>query len=230
VNAERKLPPVEGYTRGRALHRRHLEHEEPREFELLGRRWTLLPGVFAPFSTPVTELFSGTPLRGRFLEMGCGAGVASVTAALAGCDTTALDIAASAVENTQLNARRHGVRLDVRQSDLFAALAPEETFDLIYFNTNFALPPADHLNLTDLDHAFFDPGYATHARFLGEAFTHATPGGRVLLGFSDLGSWPQLRAACRAAGLEPDIVRSRRCDGIEFQLVELYATSDRSSA
>ncbi len=180
-----------------------VEREQPGEFELLGRRWTLLPGVFAPFSTPVTELLAGTPLHGRFLEMGSGAGVAAVTAALNGCETTALDIAPAAVENTRANARRHGVRVDARQSDLFAALTPEDRFDLIYF---------------------------THVRFLEHAFRHTTPSGRVLLGFSELGSWPQLRSACRAAGLEPDIVRSRRCDGIEFQLVELYATSERSSA
>jgi release factor glutamine methyltransferase len=162
--------------------------------------------------------------------IGCGAGVAAVTAAVAGCAVTALDIAASGIENTRLNARRHGVAVDVRQSDLFAALTPAAAFDLIYFNTNFALPPADHLNLTDLDHAFFDPGYVTHARFLTQAFAHTAPGGRVLLGFSDLGSWPQLRSACKAAGLEPDIVRAQRCDGIEFQLVEVHATSARSSA
>ena len=217
---------LSGYTRGRALHRRHIEIPAPEEFELLGRRWTLYEGVFAPAHTPVTELFtSWLPFDGRFLEMGCGAGVTAVTAALAGCEVTALDISAAAVANTRANARRHGVRMAVRHSDLFAALRPGEEFDLVYWNSNFVLPPAGHVNASELDHAFFDPGYRTHARFLAEAFDHVAPGGRVLLGFSDLGSWPQLRSACRSARLEPEIIRSERREvevTIEFQLVEVH--------
>ena len=99
------------------------------EFALVGRRWTLLPGVFAPTYTPVTELFTAWipyPVGGTLLEMGSGTGVTAVSAALAGCRrVTALDISAAAVENTRRNVERHGVadRVDVRQSDLFDALS-----------------------------------------------------------------------------------------------------------
>jgi release factor glutamine methyltransferase len=222
--------PADGFTRGSQLHRRHLEDPAPPdEFELLGRRWTLLRDVFSPVYTPVTELFTTwlpLPDGGSVLEMGSGAGVTAVTAALAGCTVTALDIAEAAVENTRVNAVRHGVaeRVDVRQSDLFGALGADERFDLIYWNSNFALAPSDHVPESDFELAFVDAGYETHRRFLAEAGQYLEAGGRVLLGFSDIGSWPELRAGCRAAGLEPVVVRSEKRElevPIEFQLVEV---------
>jgi methylase of polypeptide subunit release factors len=221
---------ADGFARGSQLYRRHLEHsEEPSEFELLGRRWTLLPEVFAPTQTPVTRIFTSWlpyPVGGTFLEMGSGAGVTAVTAALRGCQVTALDIARAAVENTRMNAIRHGVadRVEARHSDLFAALAADERYDVIYWNSNFALPPPDFVISDELQHAFFDPGYAAHRRFIAEAGRHLSEPGRLLLGFSDIGSWPALLAACDAAGRVAKVIRTApptRDVPVEFQLVEL---------
>ena len=220
-----------GFTRGQQLFRRHVEERvQPTEFELVGRRWTLLPGVFAPTYTPVTVLFTTWipyPVNGTLLEIGSGAGVTAVSAALAGCrGVTALDISAAAVENTRRNVEQHGVadRVNVRHSDLFDALSADDRFDLIYWNSNFVEAPADFVNASDLHHAFFDPGYETHRRYLLEAPLHLSEQGRLLLGFSDLGSWEQLSTACGAAGLTAEILRAKRCQletSIEFQLVEL---------
>lgn len=223
-------PEADGFTRASRLYGRHLdEPETPAEFELLGRRWSLLRDVFAPVYTPVTALFTSWlpyPVGGAFLEMGSGTGVTAVTAALAGCAVTALDIAEAAVENTRLNAIRHGVAdaVDARRSDLFDALDAGETFDVIYWNSNFALAPPDFVVETELQLAFFDPGYETHRRYIAEAGSRLNDGGRLLLGFSDLGSWADLRAACRSTGLVADVLRTHRHDvgvPIEFQLVEL---------
>src|ERR1700737_4102470 len=129
-----------GLARGQQLFRRHVENSvRQTEFELVGRHWTLLPGVFAPTCTPVPELFTTWipyPVDGTLLEMGSGTGVTAVSAALAGCRrVTALDISSAAVENTRRNVERHGVagRVDVRHSDLFGALSADERFDLIYW-------------------------------------------------------------------------------------------------
>jgi release factor glutamine methyltransferase len=220
-----------GFARGQQLFRRHLDDlDRQTEFELLGQRWTLLPGVFAPTYTPVTELFTTWipyPVGGTLLEMGSGTGVTAVGAALAGCRrVTALDISAAAVENTRRNVERYGVadRVVVHQSDLFDALSADERFDVIYWNSNFVEAPSDFVNASDLHHAFFDPGYETHRRYLLEAPRHLSEGGRLLLGFSDLGSWEQLRTACDDAGLTAEVLRAKRCQleiSIEFQLLEL---------
>lgn len=223
--------PGTGFHRGRSLYERHLsDSARPDEFELLGRRWELLEGVFSPAYTPVTGLFSGWldyPRRGAFLEMGSGAGVTSVVAALAGCPAvTALDISAAAVENTRRNARRHGVgdRVRVLRSDLFAALRPGDRFDLVFWNSSFAEPPAGFVNETDLHHAFFDPGYAAHRAYLAGAARHLSEHGRLTLGFSSLGNWPRLRAIADELGLEHEVIaaQERLLDGtlpVEFQLV-----------
>jgi release factor glutamine methyltransferase len=118
--------------------------------------------------------------------MGSGTGVTAVSAALAGClRVTALDISSAAVQNTRRNVVRHGVvdRMDVRHSDLFDALSADERFDLIYWNSNFVEAPSDFVNASDLHHAFFDPGYETHRRYLLQAPYHLSERGRLLLGF-----------------------------------------------
>ncbi|HET9896228.1 MAG TPA: methyltransferase [Streptosporangiaceae bacterium] len=213
-----------------ALYHRHLDAEAPERFSLLGDEWELLDGVFAPTFTPVTELFTSWlpyPAGGSFLEVGSGAGVTAVTAARSGCaSVTALDIGSAAVENTRRNAIRHGVadRVRVLRSDMFEALGPDERFDLIYWNSNFVEMNAEFVNSTDLHHAFFDPGYQAHGRYLREAPAHLTEHGRLLLGFADLGNMPKLTALCAEAGLMIEVFRAERRQleiSVEFLLLEL---------
>jgi release factor glutamine methyltransferase len=219
------------FARGRDLMRRNMDETgRPATFELLGRDWTLLPGVFAPTYTPVTELFTSWipyPVGGTFLEVGSGAGVTAVVAAQTGCRAvTAVDISPAAVENTRWNAERHRVAGGVRvlASDLFDALGPDERFDMIFWNSNFVEPPHGFVNETDFHHAFFDPEYRAHRRFVHEAPSRLTGVGRVLLGFSDLGNRALLDALCAEAGLEIVTLEAEARETeirIEFQLLEL---------
>lgn len=220
-----------GLERAQNLLRRHMEEvDAPVRFELLGREWELLPGVFSPVYTPITELLSAWipyPVGGSFLEVGSGAGVTAVTAALAGCErVTALDISQAAVENTRRNVERHGMgkRVRVLRSDLFDALDPADRFDVVFWNSNFVEVPADFAQETELHHAFFDPLYRAHARYVTEGHGRLTPRGRLLLGFADVGSRDRLRQVCAAAGREIVVLRSLRRElevAIEFQLLEL---------
>ncbi|RZD58835.1 SAM-dependent methyltransferase [Streptomyces albidoflavus] len=223
-----------GFDRASDLLRRHTgDSGRPGEFTLLDREWELLDGVFSPTYTPVTGLFTTWlpfPDGGSFLEIGSGTGVTAVVAAQEGCaSVTALDLSEEAVENTRRNAARHGAgdRVRVLRSDLFSALGPEERFDLIYWNSNFAEPPEGFVNETDLHHAFFDPGYDAHRRFLREAPARLNPGGRVLLGFSNIGNVELLRALAAESGQKLTLFRSqgREVDTmvIEFQMWELTA-------
>lgn len=223
-----------GFRRGSALMRKHLEdNQRPAEFTLLGRTWELLDGVFSPTYTPVTELFSSWlpyPRGGTFLEMGSGAGVTAVVAAQSGCRAvTALDISVAAVENTRRNVRRHGVAETVRvaRSDLFSALDPDERFDMIFWNSNFAETPKGFVNETELHHAFFDPRYDAHRRFLIEAPTRLTENGRLMLGFCSIGNIGLLTELCGRARLRALPLRSERRQidpntMLEFQLLELH--------
>ncbi|MGX4653928.1 50S ribosomal protein L11 methyltransferase [Micromonospora sp. SCSIO 07396] len=175
------------------------------EFSLDGRRWDLLPGVFAPSSSPTTGfslqlLGLAGPRRTRFpgslLEIGCGTGVIAVSAALAGSDrVVATDINPAAVANTRLNAERHGVadRCTVVHSDLFDALDPQLRFDTVFWHSNYVLAPETYRWETMHQRAYVDPGYVTHRRFLESAWRWARPGGSVLLHVSARGRLDRLR-------------------------------------
>ena len=194
---------------GAALTDQHSAVEgRPEQFIMLGRAWTLLPGVFAPVHTASTELFSTWlpyPVGGSFLEIGSGAGVTAVTAALAGCaHVTALDISRAAVANTEANARRHGVadRVRVLKSNLFDALDGDQRYDVIYWNSNVIDAPPEFEYLDELQWAFFDRDYVTHDRFLSQGPKLLTPGGRMFLGFNTLGNKERLRVMVDSLGLE----------------------------
>ncbi|GAB3213755.1 methyltransferase [Marinactinospora thermotolerans] len=203
----------------------------PDTFTLLGREWTLRRGVFPGTVTAATEVMASAlpyPVGGSFLEVGSGSGVISVTAALRGvASVTALDINTEAVANTEDNARLHGVESRVRSlhSDLFAALAPRERFDLVFWNVPWTWVPNDFSMSSRLHSAVFDPGYRAQARFIAEAHDHLAPGGRVLIGTADLADGALLERLAGDAGRRLRLLRRiRRIEVhrvMEYWLLEL---------
>lgn len=161
------------------------------EFELDGRRWYSPAGVVgSEFNTSTGLLSQWLPVEGvsSMLEMGCGCGVASVTAALAGCpQVVAVDVNPHAVAAAAENARRHGVedRVTTMRSDLFDAVDPSARFDVLFWNSPFVDGEVERAGDDDflVDH-FFDPGYALHDRFLTQVPERLTDRGRAFLGFS----------------------------------------------
>jgi release factor glutamine methyltransferase len=206
------------------------DNTAPTTFELGGREWDLLPGVFSPADAPATGLFTAWlpySADGSFCDMGCGAGVTAVTAALAGCrPVVASDVSGEAVANAAANAARHGVRevVDVRRGDLFEAFGESERFDVVYWNSNFSEAPAHYAGTSSLHIALFDPGYRTHQRFFEQAPTHVSPGGRLLLGFADIGNAELLCELAEKSGLSMRVVRAQRLaqPPVEFQLLEFF--------
>jgi methylase of polypeptide subunit release factors len=200
-------------------------------FTLFDREWDLVPDVYAPVYASSTRLFTQWlqyPKGGSMLEIGCGAGVTAVMAALAGCPrVVATDINTAAAENTRLNAVRHGVAGQVRvlTGDMYDALDPAETFDQIFWNSNFVEAPATATYESDLARAFFDPGYVCHERYLAGARRHVRAHGRLLLGFADLGNRGRLEEiAERHRYRTGTVIEERRTTAsgqvVTFQLLE----------
>ena len=75
---------------------RHRSPDRPSVFTLFDREWDLVPEVYAPIYASSTRLFTQWlqyPRDGSMLEIGCGAGVTAVMAALSGCrSVVAIDI------------------------------------------------------------------------------------------------------------------------------------------
>ncbi|MEE1736207.1 methyltransferase [Streptomyces sp. BE147] len=204
----------------------------PDSFTLLGREWSLHRGVFPSTLSAATETLASMvpyPPGGSFLEVGCGTGVISVTAALHGCaSVTALDISDKAVANTAANAERHGVsdRVRVLHSDMYEALGPSDRFDAIFWNVPWTYVEDDFPLSTVLHCAVFDPGYQGQARYLAGAHEHLADGGRLLLGTSDLGDRRRLDSIAEKAGMRVELLsRVRRIEEIrvmEYHLLELH--------
>ena len=208
------------------------ESDYPDSFFMLGRQWDLYRDVFPPTMTAATEVMASIvpyPPGGRFLEMGSGAGVIAVTAALAGCESvTALDINGRAVANTRANARRHGVagRVRTMQSDLFEVLDPTDRFDAIFWNIPWTYVQESFELRTALHVAVFDPGYRGHANYIADAWSHLTATGRLFIGTADLGDRALLCSLAAGAGMRISLVeRVRRVEVhrvMEYDLIELH--------
>jgi release factor glutamine methyltransferase len=176
------------------------EAEGVSEYTCMGRPFVVHKDVFPPTHFQSTGIFTQhlPYLRdGAFLEIGCGAGVTAVTAALEGCrPVVASDISEAAVLNTRANALLHGVdeAVSTRHGDLFDVLDEGERFDIIFWNSNFVFVPDDYVFDKAIMRAFCDAGYAAHRRFLREAPDYLNPGGLLLMGFSSQGDDSALTA------------------------------------
>lgn len=120
------------------------------EWAFMGLPMTVRPGALIPRAdTETLALAAETAILERgyrtALDLCCGSGCIGVALQKrTGVAVTAADISPEAVSLTRENAIRNGVCIDVRQGDLFAALAGE-AFDLIVCN-----PP--YLSAVDMRH------------------------------------------------------------------------------
>jgi len=73
------------------------------------------------------------------LDMGCGYGLLSVKAALAGATVTAIDDDYLAIKSTEENARTHNLDINVVHSDIDFNIDVETKFDVILMNPPFHL-------------------------------------------------------------------------------------------
>jgi len=158
TQAERPLTDDEA-ARLNALVRRRLDGEPiayivgTREF--FGLAFQVSDAVLIP--RPDTELIvelalERLPQQGRLLDMGTGSGAIAVAIAHTRPDAavTALDVSAAALAVAQANADSNSACVRFLQSDWFAALAPDETFDLIASNPPYIAAGDEHLSQGDL--------------------------------------------------------------------------------
>ena len=209
---------------------RHSHIVEPTTFRLYSQQWDLLPGVYAPHLTQGASLFIDWlpfPIGGAFCEIGCGCGYLSVIAAKRGCSrVVACDLSSQAVNNTCKNIVRHSVKsvVEARVSNLFSEIGEDEKFDLIFWNSSF-VDGGDIDDDQNLDVAIYDVGYQAHEQFLKESKQYLRSGGRVMLGFTDLGSLGKLSEIAKRLNLSISILRCAHAEtqyrGISFQLLEI---------
>jgi release factor glutamine methyltransferase len=174
-----------------------------REFYSLSFRVT--PDVLIP--RPETEflviaLLDLAKARGaeaplKIADVGTGCGVVAICAAknLSQARVTALDVSPAALHVARANAEEHGVaeRITLCESDLFAALEPQEQFDFIVSNPPYVTTA--EMQQLPLDVARHEPHRALHggesgldviSRLAAESAERLLPGGWLLCEISPI--------------------------------------------
>ena len=146
----------------------------------------VLPEVYNPSDDSYMLLRAVDVLPGQnFLEVGCGSGLISLHAAKLGAIVSAVDINPNAVECTRQNANRNGVRVKVRQSDLFQNVTGY--FDVIAFNPPYLPTETRSTSWIEKSWSGGEEGSETAVAFLGQAWKYLAPGGYIYLVLSSIG-------------------------------------------
>jgi release factor glutamine methyltransferase len=181
-------------------------------YKICGHEIEIFPGVFSPAFADGTELFCRHfpySQDDRFLEIGCGTGVTSVLAALAGAHSVvAVDINPLAVRNTRANAIRHKLSsvISTYVSDIFSNVPSQQRFSTIYWNMPFLYVPRRFKMKSMLERSIFDPGYCSNRRFFEECPKYLAKNGRVIVGFGDVGNIKALLANAATSGFTSKVI------------------------
>lgn len=154
--------------------------------KFMGLHLTIPVGIFHPslfFSTKTMckWILEQNMHNKKILEIGCGSGAISITAAKAGALVTCCDINLDAVKATINNAKLNRVEIKSIPSDLFERI-DEADFDMILNNPPYY--PKDPANIEE--HAWnagHDLSY--FKRLFTDAKKHLAPNGKLMLVLSD---------------------------------------------
>jgi release factor glutamine methyltransferase len=203
--------------------------KEPYWVEVLGEKYRVLPNVYSPKYFEDTQIFAANlpeVADKAVMEVGSGTGVIAITAAKKGAKSVlAVDINPDAVRNTQVNADLHklGRKIEVRESDVFNSVAPNEKFDLIIWNTPFTW--VNEGEISDIEKSVYDPGYKSTERFLREAQCHLLPHGVIYICFSSsIGRVDLLRQLVENSGMNFSVecqIDSESTIGLKYEIFKI---------
>lgn len=151
-------------------------------------------GVYAPAEdSEMLATAAATLAYGRVLDLGCGTGLAGITAATRRevTDVVFCDVNPVALDCAKKNAKRNGTKQPTTfvESNLFTNLRGQ-VFDTIMFNPPY-LPTAEDEKLNGEYNKAFDGGPTgrnTTDRFIKQVGAHLAKGGLALLVSSSLAS------------------------------------------
>jgi release factor glutamine methyltransferase len=112
-----------------------------------------------PQSEPLSPALPPRARELQLLDVGTGTGCIAVTLALEfpSLDVTAIDVSPDALKLAQTNAALLGANIRFIESNWFAAIPPDASFDLIVSNPPYIVPGDTHLSKGDLR---FEPSIA----------------------------------------------------------------------
>ena len=188
-------------------------------------QFVVSPTVFWPSedSQPLVqhgEIVPGEPV----LDLCTGSGVIAVMAPYAGaCTVLALDKNPAAVHTATQNAELHRCAdvIEVRESDLFAAVAPGETCEVMTMHP----PYTPHRASDHVEASTWESHFALPQRFFADVQPFLTPGGRISLGQASFGPLARVHAFATQAGFAIRLIGSVH---VETELPRTYDAFQRT--
>ena len=159
------------------------------------------------------------------LDLGTGTGFQAIVASDRAKQVLAMDKQLEAVQCARMNVELNHLeeKIEVRHGDLFSAVTPSETFDVILFNIPF--PPWKPK--TPWQEANFDEGHQLLRRFLSQAKSFLKAGGRIGMTWSDLGDTVCLHEQLKEAEYSHRILMERRIKDVGQYVYELRHSHPR---
>ena len=210
------------------VERKHNAITSPIKIVLKGHPLMVAPGVFNPEFSLIGDLLVETmdiQAEEVVLDLGTGTGFQAIVASDRAKRVLAMDKQSEAVQCARKNVELNHLeeKIEVRHGDLFAAITPSETFDVILFNIPF--PPWKPK--TPWQEANFDEGHQLLRRFLSQAKSYLKAGGRIGMTWSDLGDTVCLHDLLKEEGYSHRIPIERRVKGVGQDVYELRHSHSR---
>ncbi len=179
------------------------------KIKYLDKDFLVFRNVFSPFddSLPLVENYQIKPGE-KVLDVCTGSGVIAIFSALKGAGKVlAVDINPEAVENAQANVDLYGLKdvIEVRLSDMFSSLSPEENFDVITGNLPFRNKEAPDLVALSQ----WDTNLHCHKALFEGVKRHLKPGGRVYLAQANFGALDEMKEMARKEGFKVKLIGQR---------------------
>jgi release factor glutamine methyltransferase len=193
-----------------------------REVEVLGKKLTILPNMFAPLWGDslllAKNVLKEVKETDSVLDLGTGTGIQGIFAAPKAKKVTCVDINSEAVKCAKLNAKKNNLtdKMNIFESNLFSNI--KDKFDLIIFNPPFRwFKPRDILERGELDE-----NYQTLVKFFREVRNYLTENARILLVFSDSGDIKYLEELINKNKFNYEIIDKEKLNNWLYVVYRIY--------
>lgn len=178
--------------------------------EYLGKKFIVYKNVFWPYEDSKALVENYTIKSGDYvLDVCTGCGVIAVFSAYKGAKkVVALDVSEDAVKSAKENAKCHGFEevIDVRLSDMFAALKDDEKFDVVTGNLPFK-------NMTAKDSAeatMWDTNLEVQKKFFNNVRKYLKPNGRIYITQSNYGAVSEMKQLAASSGFTINLIGEKK--------------------
>lgn len=180
--------------------------------DYLGEKFIVYPNVFWPSadSQAIVKNYTINP-SDEVLDLCTGSGVIAIFSAIKGAKKVlATDISPDAVKSAKENVKRHKLdsKIEVRLSDMFDNIKPEEKFDVITMN-----PPFTPHSASDYaEQTVWDDNLKVQDKFFKGVDKHLKKNGRIYMSQAKFGAIDEMKEKAKKFGFKIKLIGENRVD------------------